>query len=313
MDNDMMFSDYEPGTLFHERYRVISLLGYGGMATVYKVADTQQNDEIRALKVLSRDEIRRNETIVLRFDNEILVCKKLSHPNIVKIYDGGVTAHGVYFISMELLDGGSLSSRIKDYENPLQFPDSLRILRDVAAALQYAHEQKVIHRDLKPDNILFNQAGDLKIVDFGLARDMELGHSLTMSGETVGTPFYMSPEQLSRTEKLDGRTDIYALGIIAFEMVAGHRPFEGENYQAIAMQHLTEKFPRIAPRGGEIPEWFQVFVELCAQKKREKRFQNMKEVVQTLEERMRKMGLIPPDPNAKQNLFLRFLDKLCGV
>ncbi len=304
--------EFSNGSLINGRYKVESLLGVGGQGRVYKVADMKNPAEIFAIKILLAQDIAHSPEMLERFASEYQVGLKLSHPNVVKVYEAGRIEGQAYFLLMEYFAGQSLAEYIGEEMDPLPFATLLRILRDIAKALEYAHSQNVIHRDLKPSNILLNQEGQVKVVDFGLARDMELGQTITKTGETTGTPVYMSPEQFQRNARLDVRTDIYSFGIVGFEMAVGEPPFKADSYQALAARHLTENLPEIACQRRDIPEWFQEFVELCTLKQREKRFQSMSEVVQTLEEKMYKMGILPHVGSTKRSFIMRVFDLLLG-
>jgi eukaryotic-like serine/threonine-protein kinase len=311
MNDEASYGDFKPNALIDKRYRVIAGIGWGGQAVVYKAADTQDNDRVLAVKVLPWEKIKYDDKVLTRFASESAVGQKLTHPNIAKVYKAARVEGQFCYIAMEYVDGTALSDRIADDKNPLTFPEIVRILHDTAAALQYAHAEHVIHRDLKPANILLTTAGDVKLVDFGLARDMELGHTITQVGETIGTPYYMSPEQFTRTARLDERTDMYSLGIIAFEMVTGTQPFRDGAYHEIANAHLTDPLPDMHSMDFEIPRWFALFVGVCTQKERNARYRSMDQVLIALEGPMRKMGLIE-GPTASESLLKRFLGKLFG-
>ena len=307
-----IFSDSSTQRVINDRYKVLSVLGQGGQGAVYKVADTHQNDKILALKVVAWGDKgdESNETLE-RVTREYSVLKKLSHPNIVEVYESGRLGSHSCFIAMEFVNGQNLDQRIKDSKNPLSFQEIVKILRDVAVGLESAHNAQVLHRDLKPANILLPDQGGVKILDFGLARDMEVGYTITQSGDTIGTPYYMSPEQFRRTEALDHRTDIYAFGIVAYEMVVGEPPFKDGAYIDIARAHLTRPVPKCANSENGVPEWFSNFVGVCVQKKPSDRLQSMGEVTNLLERRMKKMGLIE-GPAESTNSVKRFFLRMIG-
>lgn len=274
---------FSTGALISARYEVVQPLGSGGMGSVVKAIDRALDNEAVALKFLYPHLVR-DQVVFARFRNEVLVARKLSHPNVVRIYDFGRSEQGYYFISMEWIDGDSLRSRLHDRsKESLGFPEMLRILRDVARAVAHAHHHGIIHRDLKPDNILINDRGDVKVTDFGLARTLTVEKGLTETGNAVGTPQYMSPEQI-RGETLDVRCDIYAFGILAYELVVGQPPFNEDTWFDLASRHLREPLPSFATKENGIPVWFEEFVQKCAEKRRENRYATMEEVAAVLDE-----------------------------
>lgn len=310
MAREPSYDGFSPGALIDNRYRVLSEIGCGGQAIVYKAEDSQEENHILAVKVLPWEKIRYDDKVLERFASESAVGQKLTHPNIAKVYKAGRVQGQFCYIAMEYVDGLAVSDRITDSKNPLMFPEIVTILHDTAAALQYAHAEKVIHRDLKPANILLTRSGQVKLVDFGLARDMELGHTITQVGETIGTPYYMSPEQFTRTSRLDERTDMYSLGIIAFEMVNGVPPYKHAAYHEVANAHLTAPLPELHSARFEVPRWFEIFVGVCTRKDRNARYRSMDQVLIALEGPMRKMGLI--ETPAKESFLSRLLGKLSG-
>jgi eukaryotic-like serine/threonine-protein kinase len=220
-----------------DRYRIERELGTGGMATVYLAHDIKHDRHV-ALKVLHPELAA---TIgVDRFLSEIKVTANLQHPNILALFDSG-SADGLAYYVMPFVEGESLRDRLTR-ERQLPVPDALRIATGVAAAIEYAHAHRVIHRDIKPENILL-QSGQPVVADFGIALAVQHagGERMTQTGLSLGTPQYMSPEQAMGDRALDARTDIYALGVITFEMLAGEPPFTGPNSQAIVAKVLTEK------------------------------------------------------------------------
>ncbi|MEO8478025.1 MAG: protein kinase [Gemmatimonadota bacterium] len=220
-----------------DRYKIEGVLGEGGMATVYLAEDLKHRRKV-AVKVM-RPELA--ETLGSeRFLREVEIAAKLSHPNILPVYDSG-SAQGVLYYVMPVVEGDSLPARLKR-EKQLPVGEALRIAREVAEALAYAHARGIVHRDIKPANILMS-AGHALVADFGIARATSSGDAkaLTQTGLAIGTPQYMSPEQASGDPNLDGRSDIYALGCVLYEMLAGEPPFTGPTAQAIITRSITEK------------------------------------------------------------------------
>jgi serine/threonine protein kinase len=235
-----------------------------------------------------------DEQIFKRFLNEVLVARSLSHPNIVRLHDIGKAEAGYYYISMELVDGYSLKERICSDDpalpssstqlgfKPLTFTEALQILADIASGVAYAHTRGVMHRDLKPGNVLISKRGEVKLADFGTARIMGMDTSLTQTGQVIGTPDYMSPEQI-RGEALDSACDIYSLGIIGYELVTGTRPYEADSAVAVAFKHLSEPLPPFGEKLKHIPAWYRTLVEKATAKDRKLRYQNGKEFLADLQ------------------------------
>ncbi len=220
-------------------YRIEKEIGSGGMATVYLGVQEKLNRRT-AIKVLE-PLLLKDPNFAKRFLKEAETAANLSHPGIVHIYDVG-RSENYYYMVMEYLEGGSIKDRIQ--RGPMDPNEAMTIIRQVAAALQYAHDQGYIHRDIKPDNIMFRKDGSTVITDFGIARAVDSTTKLTKTGMSIGTPHYMSPEQ-ARGKTLDGRSDIYALGIVLYEMLTGHVPFDADDSVAIAVKHIQEPVPRL--------------------------------------------------------------------
>ena len=226
------------------RYRVLAKLGEGGMGAVYRGEQISLKRKV-AIKVL-RPELSRDPGLVRRFNAEAELAAKLSHPNTVNIYDFGQDVDGSLFIAMEFLEGRSLR-QVMTQEGPLPPARALAIMRQVCASLSDAHAHGIVHRDLKPDNVMLTERGKdrdvARVLDFGIAKlrddDRQTVNAMTRAGDLVGTPQYMAPEQI-KGEKVDGRTDIYALGAMLYEMVTGRLPFEGATVMAILSKHLIE-------------------------------------------------------------------------
>ena len=261
------------GEIIAGRYEVHEQIGTGGMGLVLRVVDRELNNEIVALKLL-HSHLAKNESIFKRFQNEVLVARSLTHPNIVRIHDIGRSKEGFSYISMELVDGVSLRDRLErdDAKEGLKFDEALRFLFQICSGVAYAHEKEIIHRDLKPANVLLTSTEEVKLADFGMARILGMDTSLTQSGQMIGTPDYMSPEQI-RGEILDARCDVYALGIIAYELVMGQKPFSADSSVAVAYKHLNEPLPDF-DESHAVPKWYENLVKKATSKERDERFQN---------------------------------------
>ena len=219
-------------------YRIERVIGQGGMATVYLAVQESLGRQV-ALKVLL-PQLARDPVATERFLREARFAAQLHHPNIVAIHDVG-THDGAPYMSMGYEPGGTLSGSTEARSDP---DFALRVLRDIAAALEYAHARGVVHRDVKPENILRRDDGHWVLSDFGIAHAVSAQTGLTGEGTSVGTPHYMSPEQL-RGEKVDGRADIYSLGVVMYQMLTGQLPYQGTDGWAIGMQHLQAPIPRL--------------------------------------------------------------------
>jgi len=242
----------KPGTVFAGRYDVKEVLGTGGMGVVYRAFDRELQEPV-AIKTLRPDALAGDAVAVERFKQEIRLARKIAHRNVVRTYDLGETG-GMYYLTMEYVEGTSLKQLIAS-RGRLPIPVTLTVGKQLCRALEVAHEQGVIHRDIKPQNIVVEPSGFLKVMDFGIARlaHPPQGKGLTQEGTSIGTPDYMSPEQLSGME-LDARSDLYAAGVVLFECVTGRVPFEAETTWALVAKQLEEEPPD--PRGvnSDIPE-----------------------------------------------------------
>ncbi len=255
------------------KYRLVEEIGRGGMAVVYRALRRGRRKFV-ALKVL-QESFSHDPVFLQRFRREVEAVKALEHPNIVKIYEAG-SEEDKYFFSMEFLRGKSLDDYLKE-KGKLEEAEALAILTGIAKGLQHAHNKGIIHRDLKPGNVILTSQGP-KIVDFGLARDLSSQATrVTVTGTMMGTPEYMAPEQF-RGEETDERTDIYALGVVFYEMLKGSPPFQGENLGEIMNLHLWEE----ADTSG-LREEVKAIINKMLAKNKEERFQNMGEVIERLE------------------------------
>jgi tetratricopeptide (TPR) repeat protein/predicted Ser/Thr protein kinase len=237
----------EIGSVLADRYEILKMLGEGGMGAVYKARD-RELDRLVAVKVVRRD-LAGHASIMQRFKQELILARKITHRNVVRIFDLGV-ADGFRFITMEFIDGRDLSSLLE--ERKLTPEETVKILRQVCTALEAAHAEGVIHRDLKPQNIMLESGGRVVVMDFGLARSME-ATGLTQAGAVMGTPAYMSPEQ-AKGMPVDERSDIFALGIIAYEMLSGVLPFKADSALASLLLRTQSPAPPLTQIDPAIPQ-----------------------------------------------------------
>ena len=266
-----------PGSTFAGRYQVIEELGKGGMGKVYKVFDKEINAKV-ALKLL-KPEIAPDKNTIERFRNELKVAREISHKNICRMYDLGREA-GLYYITMEYVPGEDLRNMIR-MSRQLGVGTAIIIAEQICDGLAEAHRYGTIHRDLKPSNIMIDRDGNVRIMDFGIARSVE-AKGLTGAGTIIGTPEYMSPEQVEDKD-VDRRSDIYSLGIILYEMLTGRVPFEGDTPFAIGMKHKGEIPQDLREINSQIPENLSRLVLKCLEKSREKRYQTADELRTELE------------------------------
>lgn len=260
-----------------KRYEIIELIGRGGMAYVYKARDLKLNRYV-AVKVL-REEYTENEQFIKKFDRESQAVACLSHPNIVSVYDVGVQDN-IYFIIMEYVDGITLKQYLTR-KGRLDYSEATKFVLDISNALRCAHENKIIHRDIKPHNILLTRDLVPKVADFGIARAIT-SSTVTMTNQTMGSVHYISPEQ-ARGGFVDERSDLYSLGILYYELLTGKVPFDEENTVTIAIKHIQEEIippKEIEPR---IPDAVNNIVIKLTQKKPADRYQNTDELMEDLE------------------------------
>src|SRR5918995_417439 len=244
------------GRLISGRYRLIAPLGDGGMATIWRAVDEQLDREV-AVKLL-RPQFSADPGFAARFKQEARSAGGLSHPNIVSVYDYGTDgADGDQYIVMELVTGRDLSTVLRERVS-LSTSDAVRVAIGVAAALEVAHRKGIVHRDVKPGNILITDGGDVKVTDFGIARAVSEA-SMTVTGTTLGSVHYFSPEQ-ARGDEVTGASDVYALGIVLFEMLTGRRPFEGDSAAAVALKRLNEDPPTPTAMGKPVPPGLEAIV-----------------------------------------------------
>ncbi len=282
----MAVSDTLIGTLFDGRYQVVRKLGAGGMANVYLAEDQELGRRV-AIKILN-DRHANDEQFVERFRREAKNAAALSHPNIVSIYDRG-EAEGTYYIAMEFLEGRSLKELIVQ-RGPAPIAVSVEYARQILGALRFAHRHGIVHRDIKPHNVLVDSEGRVKVTDFGIAR---AGTSeMTEAGSIVGTAQYLSPEQARGTD-VDQRSDLYSLGIVLYELLTGTLPFTGDTPVEIAMKHLSTVPEAPSARRPEIPRDLDLIVTRALAKDPADRYQSAEEMEADLERFARGAAVSP--------------------
>jgi len=247
-------------------FRLKEPLGVGAMGTVYR-AESDDIGSPLAVKVL-HPSIAHDAGMVARFQREIVIMERLHHPHIVRHYGGGMM-DGRYFFAMELLDHGSLRDRLEQH-GPVPWPLTALYMAQIAAALQHAHNHGIVHRDLKPANLFFRADGRLVLGDFGIARDVRSADAADI-GKTVGTYAYMSPEQIEANRAITGKSDLYSLGCVAYEMLSGKPPFAGDNFAQIWDQHLHATPRGLQAQRIECPDWLETLVLQLLEKQPHKR------------------------------------------
>jgi serine/threonine-protein kinase len=277
------------GRVVDGRFEILARIGAGGMGIVYRARQVGI-DRTVAVKMLLR-ELAHDEKVIKRFKVEALAVSRLNHPNTIRIFDFGQADDGTLFFAMEFLDGSSLDDALRR-DKTFSARRTMHVLKQIAASLVEAHEKGIVHRDLKPDNVYLTRVGDdvdfVKVLDFGVAKLREADKrqgTVTQAGTIFGTPRYMAPEQC-RSMAVDHRADIYALGVIAYEMLVGHAPFDAENPLAILIQHVQEPPPSLAEARPdvEVPDEVEALVLKCLEKSADRRFQNASQLVSAISE-----------------------------
>jgi len=271
-------------------YRILEQIGLGGMATVYK-AYQPGIDRLVALKVLP-EHYARDPLFVQRFQQEAHIIAKLEHRNIVPVYDFG-EQDGTTYLAMRYLQAGTVKD-ILAY-GPLPLTDAARIVADVAAGLDYAHGQRIIHRDVKPSNILVDKQGHAYLTDFGLAKVLEASIELTGSGTLLGTPAYMAPEQ-TLGKPVTPQTDVYSLGVVLYEMAAGRPPYEADTPMAVALMHVHQPLPRPRHVNPALSEAVELVILKALAKDSRDRYQSAGELARAL---TTTAAAEPPDPTPR--------------
>jgi eukaryotic-like serine/threonine-protein kinase len=266
-----------PGEVIAERYELEELVGTGGMSTVYRARD-QLLERYVALKVL-HPHYADDEEYVERFRREARSVAQLSHPHIVTVIDRGED-DGQQYIVFEYVDGENLKELI-ERTGPLPTRRAVEFALEIADALAFAHEHGLVHRDVKPQNVLITPDGDAKVTDFGIARSLEVEHGMTQTGTVLGTSNYLSPEQASGKPTTTS-TDVYSLGVVVYELLTGDVPFPGENFVAIAMKHINELPPDLLDKRPDVPLRLAAAVDRAMEKDPDRRFATMDEFASEL-------------------------------
>ena len=283
--------------VFNDRYQIIAKIGSGGMADVYKAMDSVLERPV-AIKVLHRH-FAEDEDFVTRFRREAQAAANLNHPNIVSIYDWG-SQNSTYFIVMELLEGESLKQHIQS-KGVLDIREAMEITKKVLSALGFAHRNDIIHRDIKPHNIIITKDDEVKVTDFGIAR---AGVStMTQTGTILGTAHYLSPEQ-ARGHEVGVTSDLYSAGVVLYEMVTGRIPFDGENPVAIALKHVHEAPVRPAEINPEVTPALQTIILKAMAKNPESRYQSAAEMRNDIMRLMEGMPIVAVPPDEQETLIM---------
>jgi predicted Ser/Thr protein kinase len=277
------------GELICGRYELEELVGTGGMSSVYRAKDTLLERKV-ALKIL-HDSYGADAQLVERFRREARAVAQLSHPNIVTVIDRGEDEHR-QFIVFEYIEGENLK-QLLERTGRLPVRRALELASEIGRALAFAHGAGLVHRDVKPQNVLLNGDGKAKVTDFGIARSVDVD-SVTLTGTVMGTSNYISPEQAS-SRPVDAQTDVYALGVVLFELLTGRVPFSGESFVAVAMRHVNELPPSVLELRPEVPVRVANAVDRALAKDPGDRFPSMDAFVEELEACLRELGSAPDE------------------
>ncbi|MGC2389918.1 MAG: serine/threonine-protein kinase, partial [Candidatus Acidiferrum sp.] len=266
-----------PGTSIGSRYEIVRLLGQGGMGAVYQAHDRELERQV-AVKVIRAD-MAANPEILRRFKQELILARQITHKNVIRIFDLG-QADGIKFITMEYIEGENLQSVLRR-KKKLDPAEAANIIAQVCRALEAAHAEGVIHRDLKPQNIMLDKSGRAYVMDFGIARSM-LGAGMTQTGALIGTPDYMSPEQ-AKGQTLDARSDLFSVGIIFYEILSGQVPFDADTTMGKLWKRTNEPARPLGELDKAIPQPLSDIVRKCLEIDPQKRFGSTTELLQQIE------------------------------
>jgi eukaryotic-like serine/threonine-protein kinase len=258
------------GELLADRYELEELVGSGGMSSVYRAHDRLLDRKV-ALKVL-HEHYGVDEASVERFRREARAVASVSHPNVVTVIDRG-EQDGRQFIVFEYVEGENLKQVLKRSRR-LSVEQALELVVQVARGLAYAHQEGIVHRDVKPQNVLVDANGVAKVTDFGIARSLDVQHGMTQTGTVLGTSDYIAPEQ-AQGLVVDEQSDIYSLGVVLYELLTGEVPFAGENFVAVAMRHINEPPPRVSQSRSDVPPRVDAAIERAMAKRPSDRFRSM--------------------------------------
>jgi serine/threonine-protein kinase len=299
----MLARGVRPGAVLARKYRLLDCLGKGGMGQVWRAQDVVLGAPI-AVKVIDPDLLETHQNrpeVVARFLREAQAAAALRSPHVVQILEFGVDDDGIPFMAMELLEGETLAQRLARVRI-LPYADTARIVTHLARAIGKAHELGIVHRDLKPGNVFLTKNDDeelAKVMDFGIAKKVvgaldDRGALVTRTGRIVGTPAYMSPEQTVGNKPIDARSDLWALGVMAYECVVGRRPFDASTHGELTLQIVVNPLP-IPSEFTRVPPGFDAWFERAVAREPDKRFQSARELSEALRAVLLQPGLLPPD------------------
>src|SRR3954469_14530616 len=282
----------QPGDVIADRYELEELCGSGGMSTVFRARDRQLDRRV-AIKILHQRYLEDPE-YVERFRREARAVARLSHPNIVTVIDRGED-DGRQYIVFEHVDGENLKELVQR-SGRLPVRDAVELALAVADGLAFAHTHGLVHRDVKPQNVLLSREGGVKVTDFGIARSLDVEHGVTQTGTVLGTGEYLAPEQASG-KPVSPATDVYSLGVVLWELLVGDVPFTGENFVAVALRHVNEPAPSLRERRPDVPPRLEAAVDRALAKDPAHRFPSMTAFAKELRACLAEVdGHAPPPP-----------------
>jgi tetratricopeptide (TPR) repeat protein/predicted Ser/Thr protein kinase len=305
ISGEYSIAQLQAGAVLADRYEIVKLLGEGGMGAVYRAHDRELEREV-ALKVI-RPELARNAQVLHRFKQELILARQVTHRNIIRIFDLG-QAEGVRFITMEFIEGEDLST-ILTRRGKLPAAEAAGIMAQVARGLEAAHAEGVVHRDLKPQNIMMDASGKVSVMDFGIARSMDASN-MTRTGALMGTPTYMSPEQ-AQGQKVDARSDLYTFGIIFYELLTGMPPFEADNPMATLIRRIQEKPVPPIQVEASIPKAINEMVLKMLGTKADERYQKAGDILADLDaweaQRTGRTVMVAPATGVNRGIPLKYV------